>query len=423
MFEIFTLIVAASALLSYVNHKFLRLPPTIGVLILSIAVSIVLGSLRFIDLEWFHQVCSIVTTLDFRTILFDFLLSFLLFAGAIHVNLRSLLNEKAPIILFATVGVLISTFITGSLLFLVAGWLGLAISFTQSLVFGALIAPTDPVAVLGLLQKANVNKKLEIKIIGESLFNDGVGIVVFLSLLALAGGMNEHGGGEVTAGSILEAFSVEAGGGIALGLLLGWLGIYFLTAIRDEPVIEVHITLGIVMAGYSLAALIGVSGALAMVIAGIMIGNRLAKPDMPKALKSNLNTFWKILDEVLNAILFVLIGLEILVLGFEWSYLLLAVIVIPIVLVARYISVFISNSAIPKAHKSTSNELGILTWAGLRGGISIALALTLTEELNRESILYITYAVVLFSIIVQGLTVGKLVKILSPPENHTQGQS
>lgn len=412
MFEVFALFVAVSALLSYVNHKFLKLPPTIGVLILSIVVSIGLGSLQLINLQWFHTACSIVTTLDFRTILFDFLLSFLLFAGAIHVNLGSLLKERTPVILFSTIGVLISTTITGSLIFYISGWLGLELPFLHSLIFGALIAPTDPVAVLSLLQKANVNKKLEIKIIGESLFNDGVGIVVFLSLLALAGGMSAHGGGEVTAGSIAESFLVEAGGGIVLGLFLGWLGIYFLRAIKDEPIIEVHITLGIVMAGYALAALIGVSGALAMVIAGIMIGNRLSKPDMPEALKNNLNLFWKTLDEILNAVLFVLIGLEILVLGFEIEYLIMGIIAIPVVLAARYISVFISNAGISKEHKSSSKELVILTWAGLRGGISIALALTLTEHLNREPILYITYSVVLFSIIVQGLSVGKLVKSL-----------
>ncbi|MEO9854192.1 MAG: sodium:proton antiporter [Reichenbachiella sp.] len=412
MFEVFTLIVAVSALLSYVNYKYLKLPQTIGVLILSIGVSVILGSIKVINLDWFHVACSVVTTIDFRSILFDFLLSFLLFAGAIHVNLNNLLEEKLPVVLFATVGVVISTFIAGSLIYFMADTMGLGITYLQSLVFGALISPTDPVAVLSLLQKANVDKKLEIKIIGESLFNDGIGIVVFLSLLALAGGMSEHGG-EVTAGSIAESLLVEAGGGLFLGFLLGIIGIYFLKAIKDEPVIEVHITLGIVMAGYALAALIGVSGALAMVVAGIMIGNRLARPDMPDSLKSNMNTFWHILDEVLNAVLFVLIGLEILVLGFDVNYLMLGIAAIPIVLLARYFSVFLTNLTLPGAHKSSGKELMILSWAGLRGGISIALALTLTEGLNREPILYMTYVVVLFSIIIQGLSIEKLVKSLN----------
>ena len=411
MFEVFSLVVAVSALLSFINHKLLKLPPTIGVLILSIFVSLLLGGLKVVNIEWFHQACSIVTTIDFRTILFDFLLSFLLFAGAIHVNLRSLLMERGPVILFATLGVVISTFITGSVIYFFVDLVGLSIPYKQCLVFGALIAPTDPVAVLSLLQKANVSKKLEIKIIGESLFNDGVGIVVFLSLLALAGGMSEHGG-EVTFGSIAETFLVEAGGGVLLGLLLGYVGIYFLKAISDEPIIEVHITLGIVMAGYSLAAIIGVSGALAMVIAGLMIGNRISSPKTPEKLQQNLNTFWGILDEILNAILFVLIGLEILVLGFDPYYLLLGFIAIPVVLIARYVSVFISNRFVSKDHRSSPKEVAILTWAGLRGGISIALALVLTEALNREPILYMTYIVVLFSIIVQGLTVGNVVKKL-----------
>ena len=411
MFEVFTLIVAVSALLSYVNYKYLKLPQTIGVLILSIVVSMLLGSIKLINIDWFHATCAIVTTIDFRSILFDFLLSFLLFAGAIHVNLNNLLKEKLPVVLFATVGVVISTFVAGSLIYFIADAMGLGITYLQSLVFGALISPTDPVAVLSLLQKANVAKQLEIKIIGESLFNDGIGIVVFLSLLAMAGGMAEHGG-EVTASTIGEALLVEAGGGLFLGFILGSIGIYFLKAIKDEPVIEVHITLGIVMAGYSLAALIGVSGALAMVVAGIMIGNRLTKPDIPESLKRNMNTFWNILDEVFNAILFVLIGLEILVLGYDVNYLILGVIAIPIVLLARYFSVFITNLTLPSAHKSSGKELIILSWAGLRGGISIALALTLTKGLNREPILYMTYVIVLFSIIVQGLTVGKLVKKL-----------
>ena len=412
MFEVFTLIVAVSALLSFVNHKFLKLPPTIGILILSIIVSLLLGSLKYINIGWFHQACSIVTTIDFRTILFDFLLSFLLFAGAIHVNLNSLLKEKGPVILYSTLGVIVSTLITGSLIFLVVDFMGLGITFLQSLVFGALISPTDPVAVLSLLQKANVDKKLEIKIIGESLFNDGVGIVVFLSLVAIASGSGAHGGEEITAGAIGESFLVEAGGGIVLGLLLGYLGIISLKAIKDEPIIEIHITLGIVMAGYALATLIGVSGALAMVIAGIMIGNRLSKPDIPKSLKQNLNIFWKTLDEILNAILFVLIGVEILVFGFDTQYILLGLAAILILLFARYVSVLLSNTFLTGDHKSTSKELVVLTWAGLRGGISIALALSLTDDMHREPILYATYMVVLFSIIVQGLSVGKLVSKL-----------
>jgi len=409
MFEVFTLIVAVSAILSFINHKFLKLPATIGVLILSMLVSILLAGLQIFKEDWFHHVCGVVTQLDFKTILFDFLLSFLLFAGAIHVNLNNLLKEKTSVILFATLGVAVSTFITGSVIYLLIGVIGLKLTYIQCLIFGSLIAPTDPVAVLSLLQKAKINKTLEIKVIGESLFNDGVGIVVFLSLVAIGGGAIGHTESEVTAGSIAESFLVEAGGGLLLGFILGLIGIYFLKSINDEPIIEIHVTLGIVMAGYSLAALLGVSGALAMVIAGIMIGNRLSKPDMPAKLQRNLGNFWETLDEVFNAILFVLIGMEILVLGFEIKYLILGIIAIPVVILSRYASVFLSNLGISKEHKSSPKELIILTWAGLRGGISIALALLLTDELNREPILYMTYVVVIFSIVIQGLSIGKLV--------------
>ncbi|MFT7159082.1 MAG: CPA1 family monovalent cation:H+ antiporter [Bacteroidia bacterium] len=411
MFEVFSLIVAVSAFLSYLNHKTLKLPPTIGVMVLSIVVSMVIGSLQVIKEDWFHLACNLVLQIDFRTLLFDFLLSFLLFAGSIHVNLSNLLKERKPVIIFATFGVVTSTAIIGSVVFFTANWVGIPLTFIECLVFGSLISPTDPVAVLSLLQKANVDKKLEIKIIGESLFNDGVGIVVFLTLLALAGGSG-HGDHEeeITTLGVAKNFLVEAGGGILLGIILGYIGVFFLKSIKDEPRIEVHITLGIVMAGYALASFIGVSGALAIVITGIIIGNRLAKDDMPDELKRNLNVFWGTLDEVLNAILFVLIGIEILVLGFEVKYMALSLLAIPIVLIARFISVSLGNAMLSSKHKSERNELVVLTWVGLRGGISIALALTLSENSNREPILFMTYVIVVFSIIVQGLSIESLVK-------------
>ena len=412
MFTTFTLIVAFSALLSYVNNKFLKLPSTIGVLILSIGVSLIMVIIKAVDISWFLQVCQIVENIDFRTILFEFLLSFLLFAGAIHVNLSNLLKEKVPVILFATIGVLTTALIVGSLLYVIVNTLGLNLAFMHCLIFGALIAPTDPVAVLSLLQTANVSKSMEAKVVGESLFNDGVGIVVFLTIITIATGIGGHTGEEVTAWLIAESFLVEAGGGLLLGLILGVIGIYFLKSIKNEPIIEVHLTLGTVMAGYSLASFIEVSGALAVVVAGLMIGNRLSKPDMPKSLKQNLNIFWKVLDEVFNAILFVLIGIEILLLGFEFQYLLLGIIAFVVVLIARLSSLLFTNVFINKKHKSSMKEVVVLTWAGLRGGISIALAFTISNELNRELILYITYVVVVLSIIAQGLTIEKLVKKL-----------
>ncbi|MCI4666694.1 MAG: sodium:proton antiporter [Bacteroidia bacterium] len=413
MFEVFSLVVAIAALFSFINHKLLKLPSAIGVLTLSLAISLVLVGFQVFFPDNFLTFCEVVTNLDFRTILFKFLLGFLLFAGAIHVNLTQLLEERGPVIVFATLGVVVSTFIIGGLVFLLSEALSLGLKLPEALVFGALISPTDPVAVLNLLRKANVDKKLEIKIVGESLFNDGIGIVVFLTLLAIAGGMSHGGGEEITVSSIAISLLKEAGGGLLLGALLGYLGILSLNAINDEPIIEVHITIAIVMGGYALAETLGISGALAMVVAGLMIGNSLSRPDIPQAVKTNMNTFWLILDEVLNAVLFVMIGIEVLILeGMDSRYFIFGGVAILLVLVSRYISVLIGNSLLPKAHRSNSKELVILTWAGLRGGISIALALNLSDSMSREPILFATYLIVIFSILVQGLSIGALVKRL-----------
>ncbi|NAS31320.1 sodium:proton antiporter [Flavobacteriaceae bacterium R38] len=404
MFQIFTGIVALSSLLSFLNKKLFKLPDTIGVMILAIITSLIIGSLSLFDKEAFMNVCSIVHEIDFRTILFDFLLSFLLFAGSIHVNLHKLIEEKGPVLIYASLGVLISTFIIGTAFYYVAGLIGINMSYIYSLVFGALISPTDPIAVLALLKKAGAPKDMEIKIVGESLFNDGVGIVVFISLLSIA-----TMGGEFHASHILQEFGKEAIGGIVMGLLLGYLGKIFLKYIYAAPVIAVHISIAIVMGGYSLSSLLHVSGALAMVVAGLIIGNYLHSTCKDEALRDNMNIFWKVLDEILNAVLFVLIGLEILSLNFQVDYLIIGLITIVIVLASRYITIFTSNLFLKKEHKSNNKKIAILTWAGLRGGISIALALTLPESEFREVIIFVTYSAVVFSIIVQGLTIDKLV--------------
>ncbi len=406
MFQIFTGIVALSSLLSFLNKKLLKLPDTIGVMILSIIVSILIGALGFVDQEALITVCSVIETIDFRTILFDFLLAFLLFAGSIHVDVHKLLDEKGPVLIYASLGVLLSTFLIGTLTFFVSQGIGLGISYPFCLVFGALISPTDPIAVLALLQKAGAPKDLEIKIVGESLFNDGVGIVVFISLLTIATMTGSEG---IEASHIFLEFAQEAFGGILLGFALGFIGKLFLKNTYDSPIIAVHISLATVMGGYWLASLLHVSGALAMVVLGLMIGNYLHTSCNSEPLKRNMNTFWGVLDEILNAILFVLIGLEIVSLEFQGNYLLLGILAIFIVLISRYLSVFLSNIFLKKAHRSSGKKMAILTWAGLRGAISIALALSLPEGEYREVIIFVTYCVVVFSIIVQGLTIDKLV--------------
>lgn len=405
MFQIFTGIVALSSLLSFLNKKLLKLPDTIGVMILAILASILIGLLGLVDQEAFATICSIIDTIDFRTILFDFLLGFLLFAGSIHVNLHSLIEEKGPVLIYASLGVLLSTFLIGTVFFYISQWVGLDIPYIYSLVFGALISPTDPIAVLALLKKAGTPKDMEIKIVGESLFNDGVGIVVFISLLSIA----TMSGGHIEPSHIALEFAQEAFGGVLLGFVLGFIGLIFLKKSSESPVVAVHITLAMVMGGYWFASIIHVSGALAMVVMGLMVGNYLHTSCKKQELKNNMNVFWMVLDEVLNAILFVLIGLEIVSLDFQNTYLILGLLAIVVVLLSRFVSVWLSNIFLRREHKSDTKKIAILTWAGLRGGISIALALTLPEGEFREAILFVTYCVVVFSIIVQGLTIDKLV--------------
>ncbi len=374
MFQIFVGIIALAGFLSFINAKFLKLPETIGVMILSIGVSLLFAASYFIDESYFISVTNIARGIDFKTILFDFLLGILLFAGAIHVNLKGLLKEKGVVLIYATFGVLVSTFIIGTAFYYIASAIGLEISYLYSLVFGALISPTDPVAVLALLKKAGAPKHMEIKIVGESLFNDGVGIVVFLSILSLATMMHEF---EIV--QIIEEFGKEAGGGIVMGLALGYLGKVCIKSVSREPVIAVHISLAIVLGGYILSSLVHVSGAIAMVVAGLIIGNGLHAEKISEELKNHMNIFWKVLDEVFNAVLFVLIGIIIITLEFNIYHLLLGIITIFIVLFSRYITIFLSNFLLKKSHKANRKERTVLTWAGLRGGISIALALTLPE--------------------------------------------
>ncbi len=407
MLELFVGIIALAAFLSYLNAKFLKLPNTIGVMILSIAVSLLFAASYFIDQTYFHQVTDFAKSIDFKTILFDFLLGILLFSGAINVNLKGLLKEKIIVFIYATFGVLISTFIIATTFYYVASLIGLNISYLYSLVFGALISPTDPVAVLALLKKAGVPKHMEIKIVGESLFNDGVGIVVFLSVLSLATMMHEFDFSHIT-----SEFGKEAGGGFLMGFLLGHLGKKCIKSVNKEAVIAVHISLAIVMGGYILSNILHISGAIAMVVAGLIIGQSLHAKVISKDLKNHMNIFWKVLDEIFNAVLFVLMGIVTITLDFNAYHLLLGIISIILVLLSRYITIILSNFLLKKSHRANKNETIILTWAGLRGGISIALALSLPEGDVKDIILYATYVVVVFSIIAQGLTIEKVVSKL-----------
>jgi CPA1 family monovalent cation:H+ antiporter len=338
----------------------------------------------------------------------DVMLSFLLFAGALHTNFEQLKVQRWPVLVFATVGVVFSTFLVGTFMFYVLQSLSLDIAYVYCLLFGALISPTDPIAVLGILKKAGVPKKLETKIVGESLFNDGVGVVVFLTIYRIA----TLGRDNVDAMDVLALFAQEVIGGIILGLLLGIITYRLMKSIDDYD-IEVIITLAAVMAGTAIAQAFHLSAPLAMVTAGLMVGmDTIRQSSMSKITESYVDKFWELLDILLNTILFVLIGMEMLVLSFKENYVVAGLIAIPVILLCRYASLLLPINFFKKKLNFVPNTNLIMTWGGLRGGVSIALALGLSEAMHRELFLVITYIVVVFSIVVQGLTVEKLVKKL-----------
>ncbi len=352
--------------------------------------------------------CDMVINSDFKTLLMDVMLSFLLFAGALHVNIDDLAKERKSVILFATLGVLISTAIVGSITFFAASLLHIELPFIHALLFGALISPTDPIAVMAILKKTNIKKSLGVKIEGESLFNDGIGVVVFSGLLIVAK-VSEYSDSSL-ATEIGELFLVEAVGGIVYGLLLGFIGYSGIKSIKENPQLAVMMSLAIVMGGYAVASLIGVSGPLAMVVSGIFIGNKINIASNKSITRKMLNEIWEILDDVFNGILFVLMGLSIHLLDFNINYLTLGAIAIVIVLLGRFVSVLLPYSLLRHDERTPLKTVAILTWGGLRGGISIALALSLAEDLSSEIIVYITYVVVLFSILVQGMSIGRFAK-------------
>ena len=329
------------------------------------------------------------------------------------LNIEDLAREKWPVLLFATLGVIISTFIVGSLIFWVSGMLGISLSFVHSLLFGALISPTDPIAVLAILKQTKISKTLQIKIEGESLFNDGIGVVVFAGILILAD-MSGHPMESSLGTEIGILFLEEAVGGLLYGALLGFVGYYCIRSVQANPQLAVMISLAIVMGGYTLASMIHVSGPLAMVVSGMIIGNKFNIASNKGEARKLLNEIWEVLDDIFNGILFVLIGLAIHLLSFDQGYFILGLLAILIVLLARFLSVFLPYSLLKHKETSPLKTVVMLTWGGLRGGISIALALSLADNTSSEIILFITYTVVLFSILVQGLSIGKLVRRLYP---------
>ena len=402
------ILITLSALFSYLNHRYIGLPTTIGVMLIALVLSLALIFIGEMGIAQFDDVAErLLSGVDFDTTLMHGMLSFLLFAGALHVDLGDLRQQKWVVTVLATVGVVISTMIVGCLTWLLLHWLGIGIPFVYCLLFGALISPTDPIAVLSTLKSVGIVKSLETKIAGESLFNDGVGVVIFLVIAGLA--FNPE---TVSAGTAVLLFIREAIGGVFFGLGLGYAGFFLLRTV-DNYQVEVLITLAIVMGGYSMALALHTSGPIAIVVAGLLIGNRGRVLAMSERTREHLDTFWELVDEVLNAVLFVLIGLEVLVLQFTGEYLAAGLMMIPLVLLSRAISVGVPITVLRLRREFSPHVVKILVWGGIRGGISVALALSLPPSPMRDIVVAITYVVVVFSILVQGLTIGPLAKRLS----------
>ena len=404
LFHILALLLTASAVFSYINHRFLKLPTVIGIMLVALIFSLVLNMLEPLGIELEHDVQLMLASIDFDETLLHGMLSFLLFAGALHVNLNDLSQQRGVIFVLATFGVVAAAFITGSLSWYVFGLIGLNIPFIYCLLFGALISPTDPIAVLGILKQSNAPKSLEAKIAGESLFNDGVAVVMFLVIARIAAG-----GTEMSVSDVLLIFSQEAIGGILFGLGAGGITYWMLKSV-DNYQVEILLTLALVTGGYTLAEALHLSAPIAIVVAGLLIGNHGRVLAMSEKTREHLDTFWELVDEILNAVLFVLIGLEVLVLVFIQAYLLAGLLAIPIVLLARFITVGIPITLMRRFRSFSPKAIQVLTWGGLRGGISVALALSLPAGEMRDTLVAVTYAVVIFSILVQGLTIGPLIR-------------
>jgi len=412
-YEIASVLIVLASIFGYINVRFLKLPTTIGLMIITILFTIGLLILGQFNDALLTQEKELISNIDFETVLLEVMLSFLLFAGALHTNFEQLKVQRGPVLVFATLGTLVSTFLVGIMIYFLLQVIGLDVDFIYCLLFGALISPTDPIAVLGILKKANAPKILETKIVGESLFNDGVGVVVFLTIYSIAASPNA----DLGFSHVAKLFGQEVIGGIGLGLILGWVTYRLLKSIDDYEV-EVIITIATVMGGTMVAHYFHTSAPLAMVTAGLFVGNDTVRHNaMSEMTETYVDKFWELIDVLLNTILFVLIGMEMLILTLNVSSIIAGLIAVPLVLLCRYLSLWFPIKFFAKKLGFVRNTNLIMTWGGLRGGISIALALSLTPEMHRELFLVITYIIVIFSIIGQGLTVERIIKKFTTSNN------
>lgn len=406
-FQIIAIVLTFAALAGYINHRYVKLPDAVGMMALALSMSLVaftLGKTGLINTDW---ITDMLRQIDFTELLLNGLLSFLLFAGALHINITALREVRWAVALLATGGVVVSVFITGSLIWLVTDWLGLGLPYIYALLFGALISPTDAIAVLGILKSAKVSRRLYYKIGGESLFNDGTGIVVFMVLLGIAQSETE-----VTASSVTLLFLREVFGGILLGFAAGW-GTYALIRRIDEYRVEVMLTLALVAGGYALAQAIHVSAPVTIAVAGLIIGNHGRERIMSERTRVRLDLFWELLDEILNAVLFILVGLQLVVIPLTLQDAGLGIFAIIAVLFGRWLSVSGLIHLLGFWQPFERGTITLLTWGALRGGISIALALSLPFGPAKDIILSMTYVVVVFSILVQGTTFGRVIRAVA----------
>jgi len=408
IFIFFSILISLAAAFAYLNLRTLKLPLGILFITMGTILSLVLIAAGHLFPSFTTFITEELSAIDFSEFLLGILLSFLLFAGSLRLNMNQMLASAKSITVFSTVGVLISTFLIGALAFYVLQMFSIDIPFINCLLFGALISPTDPVAVLSILKEARISDSIRIKIEGESLFNDGIGIVVFVTLLQVAGSGIEN----LDIGSVVLLFFREAVGGIIAGFIIGYIG-YRLVRSIDHFQTEILITLAMVMGGYSLCHFLHVSGPLAMVVAGLITGSKSLENAMSDITRDYTEKFWEITEDVLNAILFILIGLQLAIISFQINLLAIGFIMAILLVVVRYISLWLPAFAFFFKKDLKNKTLEIMTWGGLRGGISIALALSLPQSMFKEIFVPVTFVIVLFSIIVQGFTMKWFVKKIS----------
>jgi len=405
-YHIISILILLTAIFAYVNDRWIKWPPTIGIMVIALLSSILIAIFGSLIPGFSSKALLLVSNINFEQVLMKIMLAFLLFAGALHVDANELKKEFWPVMLMATIGTFISTFLVSVMAYYLFAAFGLQIPYIYCLLFGALISPTDPIAVMGILKQAGIPKTLEVKITGESLFNDGVGVVVFLTIFEVA----VNGTTKFSIGDTALLFLKEAGGGLLFGAILGYVAHLLIKSI-DNYRVEVLITLTVVMCGYSLADYLHLSGPLAIIIAGIIMGTKGKGEGLSEISRDYLGKFWDLTDEIFNAILFLLIGLEMLVIKVNPTIMIIGGIMVGVVLFARLLCVAMPVLFLKIWMKFEKNAILILTWGGLRGGLSVAMALSIPEAMHRDEFVLITYVIVVFSIVVQGLTIGKLAKV------------